>query len=155
MWRWWAIWTSWNSFFEGNSYWGAEGGARGKSTDDIDGFEHKGVWHEAKKKPGQGEAQQVWAGAVWEGMNANSLAISTNEILKVSSSWEEGSWTWCDRRSVKELKFLRENKTKVSTCSDVEAERWGGEDTSTGQSKKDSGTANKKEMEGNKNSEGK
>lgn len=28
---------------------------------------------------------------VWEGTNTNSLAISTNEILKVSSSWEEGS----------------------------------------------------------------
>lgn len=75
-----------------------------------------------------------WAGGrgVWKGTNTNSLALSTDEILKVSSSWEEGSWTWCYQRSVKEFEFLRENKMKVGTCSDLEAGRWGGEDSFMG-----------------------
>lgn len=59
-------------------------------------------------------------GGVWYRLNANSLAVSTKEILKLRSSWEERHRTWCDGRSVKELKCLRENEVKVSTCLDAE-----------------------------------
>lgn len=73
----------------------------------------------SKEKSCEGERFGKTEGSLVQ-MNTNSLAVSTNEILKSRSSWEEGSGTWCDGRSVKELKCLRENEVKVSTCLDAE-----------------------------------
>lgn len=151
------MWKSWKSSFGGNICWGATWRrSKGKTSwwEPGNGFEQSDVWPEAKRKAGQGRGLARQRG-VWCRLKTNSLGASTDEILKIRSSWKERPWTWCDQRSVKELKCLGENEVKVSTCLDAETGCWGGEDTSLGRCKKGSGTANKKEMERNKHSEGK
>ncbi|RMC07128.1 hypothetical protein DUI87_16584 [Hirundo rustica rustica] len=92
-----------------------EGGAKGKPAVENQAMALSKVMYGQKRKVVQGRGLARQRG-VWYRMNTNSLAVSTNEISKIRSSWEEGSSPWCDGRSVKELKCLRENEVKISMC---------------------------------------
>lgn len=70
MWRWRAIWTSWNSFFEGSNCWGTEGGAKEKSADEnqVMALSTEMYSKKQREKMGRGEAWQEGGGVEKERM---------------------------------------------------------------------------------------